>query len=267
MRQIYETVLVVPNVLLREGLARILTTRPFRMLHSAASMDDAFLRRLSQRRSMLLVIGVSDPDATAMQIALFKEKQPSGRVAVLADHYNLDAVLSAFRAGANAYFVKVTTCSAFIKSLELVMLGETIVPTEILPFILAHKDDAIDLEVGADAEVLPIAQPSGFRALSIQEKRILRYLVDGSSNKVIARKIDIAEATVKVHIKAILRKIRVHNRTQAAVWAMQQFVVYGNQQCSDDLLGTAGPLGPADKLASVPLTNVRLLRNAAFSRS
>src|SRR3984893_227778 len=222
MRQIYETVLVVPNVLLREGLARILTTRPFRMLHSAASMDDAFLRRLSQRRSMLLVIGVSDPDATAMQIALFKEKQPSGRVAVLADHYNLAAVLSAFRAGANAYFVKVTTCSAFIKSLELVMLGETIVPTEILPFILAHKDEAIDLEVGADAEVLPIAQPSGAgtRSLSTQENRILRYLVEGSSNKVIARKIDVAEATVKVHVKAILRKIRVQNRTQAAVWAM-----------------------------------------------
>src|SRR5437660_4012982 len=102
MRQIYETVLVVPNVLLREGLARILTTRPFRMLHSAASMDDAFLRRLSQRRFMLLVIAVSDPDATAMQIALFKEKQPSGRVAVVADQYQLDAVLSAFRAGANA---------------------------------------------------------------------------------------------------------------------------------------------------------------------
>ena len=56
--------------------------------------------------------------------------------------------------------------------------------------------------------------------LSEQQKRILRYLVEGESNKMIARKIDIAEATVKVHIKAILRKIRVQNRTQAAVWAM-----------------------------------------------
>ena len=227
-------------------------------------MDDAFLRRLSQHRSALLVISPGDdPDATAMQIALFKEKQPSGRVAVLADHYNLDVVLSAFRAGANAYFVKVTTCSAFIKSLELVMLGETIVPTEILPFILAHKDEAIDLEVGADAEVLPIAQPSGAgtRSLSSQEKRILRYLVDGSSNKVIARKIDIAEATVKVHVKAILRKIRVHNRTQAAVWAMNNSSLFTEiRKCSDDLLGIADPLGPADELSPIRLTNVRLLR-------
>jgi two-component system nitrate/nitrite response regulator NarL len=221
MRQVFATVLVEPNVLLREGLARILNAKPFRMLYSAASIDNSILSRLSQRQSVLLVIGARDgPDATARQIALFKKKQASGRVAVLADEYQLSAVLSAFRAGANAYFVKVTTCAAFIKSLELVMLGETIVPREILPFILAHKDEAIDLEVGVDAEFLPVAQCNDARPLSTQEKRILRYLVDGSSNKVIARKIDIAEATVKVHVKAILRKIRVHNRTQAAVWAI-----------------------------------------------
>jgi two-component system, NarL family, nitrate/nitrite response regulator NarL len=46
----------------------------------------------------------------------------------------------------------------------------------------------------------------------------------GESNKVIARKLEIAEATVKVHVKAILRKVRVRNRTQAAMWAMQNSV-------------------------------------------
>jgi DNA-binding CsgD family transcriptional regulator len=56
--------------------------------------------------------------------------------------------------------------------------------------------------------------------LSPREQSILRCLVGGDSNKSIARKIDIAEATVKVHVKAILRKIRVHNRTQAAIWGM-----------------------------------------------
>ena len=56
--------------------------------------------------------------------------------------------------------------------------------------------------------------------LSPREKAILSCLIDGNSNKSIARKIDIAEATVKVHVKAILRKIRVQNRTQAAIWGM-----------------------------------------------
>ena len=56
--------------------------------------------------------------------------------------------------------------------------------------------------------------------LSARQKLILRCLIDGDPNKTIARKIHITEATVKVHVKAILRKIRVHNRTQAAIWAM-----------------------------------------------
>ena len=49
---------------------------------------------------------------------------------------------------------------------------------------------------------------------------ILRCIIEGDSNKCIARKIDVTEATVKVHVKAILRKIRVQNRTQAAVWGI-----------------------------------------------
>jgi two-component system nitrate/nitrite response regulator NarL len=56
--------------------------------------------------------------------------------------------------------------------------------------------------------------------LSSREKCILCCIVDGGSNKDIARRVGIAEATVKVHVKAILRKIRLHNRTQAAIWAL-----------------------------------------------
>jgi two-component system nitrate/nitrite response regulator NarL len=61
--------------------------------------------------------------------------------------------------------------------------------------------------------------------LSGREEQILKALAQGQSNKVIARACTITEATVKVHVKAILRKIRVANRTQAAIWAVQN--VYG----------------------------------------
>jgi two-component system nitrate/nitrite response regulator NarL len=57
------------------------------------------------------------------------------------------------------------------------------------------------------------------RNLSHREMGILRCLMQGEPNKTIARRFDITEATVKAHIKAILRKICVRNRTQAAVWA------------------------------------------------
>ena len=56
--------------------------------------------------------------------------------------------------------------------------------------------------------------------LSARQQAILGCLIQGDSNKTIARKMAITEGTVKVHVKTILRKIRVHNRTQAAIWAM-----------------------------------------------
>ena len=141
---------------------------------------------------------------------------------MLADHYHASDVISAFRAGASGYLVKVTTSDALIKSLELVMLGETIMPGEIVPSILDHGYEAIPPECSGNQNSLTEPGSDHVPHLSGQEKRVLRFLVEGYSNKVIARRIDIAEATVKVHIKAILRKVRVQNRTQAAVWAMNR---------------------------------------------
>jgi two-component system nitrate/nitrite response regulator NarL len=57
--------------------------------------------------------------------------------------------------------------------------------------------------------------------LSEREEQILKSVVKGHSNKMIARTLDVAEATVKVHMKSVLRKIRVANRTQAAIWALE----------------------------------------------
>jgi two-component system, NarL family, nitrate/nitrite response regulator NarL len=53
-----------------------------------------------------------------------------------------------------------------------------------------------------------------------REQEILQTLVTGASNKMIANRLGITEATVKVHLKTLLRKIDVNNRTQAAIWAM-----------------------------------------------
>ena len=65
-----------------------------------------------------------------------------------------------------------------------------------------------------------MADNVSLRQLSAREKVVLRCIIGGCSNKAIARKIAISEATVKVHVKSILRKIRVHSRTQAAIWGM-----------------------------------------------
>lgn len=232
------TTVVEPNALFREGLSRILGAADFDVVASLSSLDNAELNALNQSETRLLVIGVSDDsDQAAAQIRQFYASGKNRSAAVLGHHLDQKATLSLFKAGARACLSHDATSEILIKSLELVTLGGTIVPEDILP--LLRQGEAIEPAHALPSEEPP--EPEG-RAqeeapapeekepaphecaetphLSAQEKRILRHLIDGASNKIIARKVDIAEATVKVHVKAILRKVRLQNRTQAAVWAL-----------------------------------------------
>jgi two-component system nitrate/nitrite response regulator NarL len=78
----------------------------------------------------------------------------------------------------------------------------------------------------------------GCHKLSSRETEILYCLTKGSPNKVIARQLNLCEATVKVHIKAILRKIGVFNRTQAAIWAADHMPVKSELLGASEIAGS-----------------------------
>jgi DNA-binding NarL/FixJ family response regulator len=223
-RQSFAIILVGKCILLREGLARILRSANFRILASVSCADDLLPSKLQRHQPLFLVVQTGDDFGAAVeQIELFRDQHPGGRIAMVADHYRLGELVSAFRAGANGYFADVMTCDVFIKSMELVMMGETIFPPAFLSFVLDPEGDHLREAVPRDEKspaILITTEDTLAPQLSTREKSILRCLIEGDSNKCIARKIDIAEATVKVHVKAILRKIRVQNRTQAAIWGM-----------------------------------------------
>jgi two-component system, NarL family, nitrate/nitrite response regulator NarL len=211
------TVLLGRRGLVREGLTRILSAASFSILASAERVDDIPSIAASPNELVLLVIQVDDDESvTLREIAQFKEHFPNSRVALLADRQQLSNknLLPAFRAGVDAYFVD-PKFETLIRSLELVMLGETIVPTRFLPYILRQPNAA-----AAGGEEAKELKGNYIPRLSERERCVLKSLVEGQSNKSIARSHRMAEATVKVHIKAILRKIRVRNRTQAAIWAL-----------------------------------------------
>ena len=222
--QSFATILIGRSVLVREGIARILRAANFRTSASVSCADDLPLGKLQPRQLLFLIVHAGDDiDVALGQIELLRDNHPGGRIAIVADHYRLDDVVSAFRAGVNGYFVDIMTCDLFIKSVELVAMGETIFPPAFLTFALAperlpvaeaarRNEGALTIVSRADDTIAP--------QLSPREQAILQCLTEGHSNKCIARMIDIAEATVKVHVKAILRKIRVQNRTQAAIWGM-----------------------------------------------
>lgn len=244
MQAATQTILVGPHTLRREGIARALDSTDFRIVATEADLQRIDLDGLAKPTCLLIVECSHDLSGAIQQIQHFKAGFPDGKVVLFADHLNLEELLSAFRAGTNAYFVSVQTCEAFIKVLELVMLGETVLPWELLRLI------------GKDAQVPPAGscgtsnnghgggteeRERGPR-LSERERFILGRIIEGDSNKHVARRLNIAEATVKVHVKAILRKIDVRNRTQAAMWAMSR---HGKDLLAleDDVAPPVSPVG------------------------
>ena len=189
----FAVILIGKSILLREGLAEILRAANFRIVASVSNADDLRLSKAKLHLPLYLIVHTGDELA------------------------------SAFRAGANGYFVNVITRDRFIRSIELVMMGETIFPSAFLSVILdANRHHPVEAaaSVRNGEPILVATKDATSPLLSPQENVILRCIIQGDSNKCIARKIDVAEATVKVHVKAILRKIRVQNRTQAAVWGL-----------------------------------------------
>jgi two-component system nitrate/nitrite response regulator NarL len=97
-------------------------------------------------------------------------------------------------------------------------------------------------------------EPAGVRlaSLSFREREILALLVEGFSNKVIARDLAISHETVKVHMKALLRKLKAQNRTQAAIWGLQN----GTKEPGQKRLGLDAPCRP-DDVSSVGAISAR----------
>lgn len=219
----FGTILIGKSVLIREGIVRILRAKNFRILASVSCLDELPGAARSQQLLFLIVHTNDDFNLAVEQIELVRSHHSSGRIAVVADHYRQAEPDLAFQAGAAGYFVSAMSCDAFVKSIELVMMGETVFPPTFLSSPPVAKNDSqhkAELSGESERAIIVTTEDAAAPQLSPRELAILRCLIEGSSNKGIARKIDIAEATVKVHVKAILRKIRVQNRTQAAIWGL-----------------------------------------------
>lgn len=216
--------LLASNTLFREGLAKIIISENYRILCCSNLFDDADLEIMAEVGDVLLIVHTDKDLLVRLSfIERFKRLCPSGRIIMLNDHFRVDEARAAFETGVNAYLVHVATCDAFLKMVELVLMGETIIPSELLPTLLGSLDRpsaTSAIQSDSEVETLSPPTPSDDCYFTDQQTQVLRYLVQGDSNKVIARKVRAAEGTVKVHVKAILRKINVANRTQAAVWAL-----------------------------------------------
>jgi two-component system nitrate/nitrite response regulator NarL len=227
-RKEFVTLLICNNPLLSTGLEVLLANTRFAV--SEIGFDEPSPQRphLYTQPDLFIVDASNSSQDTLEIIRRLKVQQTDARVVVVASHFDVSFVRLGIDAGVDGFCLATSDREVLIKSLELIMLGEKVVPGALIHSMLNEMTSDAGREQSS-----PIAEPlqiePGMHKLSNREAEILQCLMRGEPNKVIAKKLDITEATIKVHVKAILRKIGAANRTQAAMWATERFTTRGGK--------------------------------------
>jgi two-component system nitrate/nitrite response regulator NarL len=193
---------------------------------------------LSSAEKCIWLLGVDKFEATNEHLVQrVTMSNPAVRVVILAALQVASDIVRALSSGACGFLRQDITGDQLLRSLELIMAGQSVIYPQ---FCMTSSQDKLQCDgvanganggksvvaatreclVGEDTSCESLPEGGLVQGgLSSRELAILRTLMEGASNKVIARRLVITEATVKVHMKAILRKLRLQNRTQAAIWA------------------------------------------------
>lgn len=204
-------VLVGGTGLFRRGLNSFLQNSEFTVTaeHDTAA---ACIAAADAAPTPEIIVFVSSGDVAASQHAVEQLTQAydDARLIVLSGALSVDELAACLRAGARGYLLNSISKEAMIHSFTLIVLGETVFPSG-----LARAWISGGVSAGRN-----LADRAQGRDLTRRESEILDCLTGGASNKQIGRDLGITEATVKIHMKSLIRKIGVSNRTQAALWAI-----------------------------------------------
>ncbi len=160
--------------------------------------------------------GVRGVDA----LPALREAAPQTRVLMLTVSEDEADLAQALHAGAQGYLLKTIDGDALLAAIEACARGESVISPELTGKLVTALQSALR---PAPAETQSPADP--LDALSPRERDTLREIARGASNKEIARTLEIAETTVKIHVQHILRKLNLSSRVQAAVFASERGLV------------------------------------------
>jgi len=210
--------LVGNESIIKEGVKSLLARNNFEITADYDGLSAIPLEK-SQGQPAQLIISI-DEESGAISANVHKLKSIYGqsRIVIISSNPDASVIKSAFDAGVDGILLKDISSEGLIGSLKLVATGEKVYP--------------------AGMHVLPVAnnnsdgqpQVTGTYNLSRQELKIINCLANGEPNKVIAHHMNITEATVKVHVRTILRKLGTTNRTKAAIFAIAQGLAPAPQQ-------------------------------------
>jgi two-component system nitrate/nitrite response regulator NarL len=216
MTDIWNAMLVDNDRLFCAALAALLEGGSFHVDAECASLGEAIGQIRLGRHPDLILLSLHPANGTLSEdksaIARIREHLPDCRIVALGSDVGTETMSAALKAGVDGCLHKGMSCKALQQALHLVMFGEAVFPSDVAELLVGSAPGEPRDERRTDA---------GAAELSRRELEILRCLLAGQSNKVIARNLSITESTVKMHFKNVMRKIRAQNRTQAAVWAIQ----------------------------------------------
>jgi len=224
VRHMIPTLVVEERTLLREGLTSLLDQTHYSVIAAAARVSDVDFTAQPEQPALVVYGFSSGMDETITGIRHLRQKLPAAKVFVVAEGSDRCDSQEIIHHGADGCILNVRSQEVLLKSLDLTLLQQSLVVVghpgqsdrHATPAPLRSDEPSANRSVSGG-----IAGSSDVGKLSGRERQILACLARGDTNKSIAIACCITEATVKVHLKAILRKIGVHNRTQAAIRAIE----------------------------------------------
>lgn len=219
MKKRWTVAIVEPCHLVCAGIAQAFARTAFRRYIQCASTEELWKTIQPNDLIDLFLIDVQySLVPLCADIEKLKRLFPKSFIVLLSDTVDHDEVTRALRANVHGFIQKTTRPEAMIKLLELIALGEQVFPARAL---LNRPDSPLKVHGPSRYNGHSNHMQEKICNLSSREMEVLGWLGEGKSNKEIARLLDISDATVKVHVKAILRKLRVKNRTKAALWVTE----------------------------------------------
>ncbi|PCF38998.1 response regulator [Staphylococcus delphini] len=203
--------LVDDHFIVRQGLEFLLSTQPQIEVVGSFGEGQALLDALAtdQIEPELILVDLVMPEMNGITlIQKLKEQHADIKILVLTSYVDEEHVMSAMQAGADGYEMKDVEPEALMISIETVLQGDKVI----------HKDAQQVMDT-------VITKPHMLNKLSKRETEVLKEMAKGKTNKEIAETLFVSEKTIKTHVSHIFSKLEVTDRTQAAIYAMENHLV------------------------------------------
>lgn len=204
--------LVDDHPMMRKGVVQLLEFEDDLEVVGEAGNGEEALRLAAELEPDMILLDLNMKGMTGLDtLRAMRENGEDARIVVFTVSDDRNDVINVLRAGADGYLLKDMEPERLLEHIRQAATGQlTISPqlTQVLAQALRGDD-----------------RPKGIEELTDRERQILRQLAHGYSNKMIARKLDITEGTVKVHVKRVLHKLGMRSRVEAAVWAVENHLV------------------------------------------